>query len=52
MKLAGGIKALDKLKSNYNPVQRNAMSSKVQEHAMGREEGCKAILANMKKNKR
>lgn len=52
VKLAGGIKALDKLKSNYNPVQRNAMSSKVQEHAMGREEGCKAILANMKKNKR
>lgn len=52
VKLAGGIKALDKLKSNYNPVQRNAMSSKVQEHAMSREEGCKAILANMKKNKR
>lgn len=52
VKLAGGIKALDKLKSNYNPVQRNAMSGKVQEHAMGREEGCKAILANMKKNKR
>lgn len=52
VKLAGGIKALDKLKSNYNPVQRNAMSGKVQEHAMGREEGCKAILANIKKNKR
>lgn len=52
VKLAGGIKALDKLKSNYNPVQRNAMSSKVLEHAMSREEGCKAILANMKKNKR
>lgn len=52
VKLAGGIKALDNIKSNYTPVSRNAMSDKVQEHAMGREEGCKAILANMKKNKR
>ena len=52
VKLAGGIKALDNIKSNYTPASRNAMSDKVQEHAMGREEGCKAILANMKKNKR
>lgn len=52
VKLAGGIKALDNIKSNYTPASRNAMSGKVQEHAMGREEGCKAILANLKKNKR
>ena len=52
VKLAGGIKALDNIKSNYTPASRNAMSDKVHEHAMGREEGCKAILANMKKNKR
>lgn len=52
VKLAGGIKALDQLKSNYSPATRTAMNGKVQEHAMSREEGCAAILAKMKNTKK